>query len=304
MQTEKKLKLLDAIEFSFSVVGLPHFVARYFAKSGDSIETGAIRHGLRKLVEYQPGNDSSAGFQPGVNTIVQERLFWGTGSGSKWGALTVSESTDSTTGATVYSICSTNDISVTVCAFGVDIWSELTVNGSKFAVDPNSIHHLFNISNFPWKGTNTQLALKTHFEAVSQVVPINETTLLNSGEAGFNLSDSSDGSVTPAASWNTTVSVTGTGCSATAPVVRSVIYSSDVAADEDVNINTATNQWSGEVNLKLITRIVYFSFLTDCNQPTDILWDPDMGFVDSGSFASVIFPSLSLLLLALFSLLF
>jgi len=296
-----KSRIIDALEFVFSVVGLPHFVVRYFARSTDSIEAGAIRHGLRKLVEYFPGANASAGFEPGVNNISSIQYFWGSGPSAQWSQLSVVENTDSSSGANTYTVCSSNGIGVTICIYSTDIFSEMMINGSKFGIDPNSIHHSLNIASFPWTGTNTQLALKVHFEAISKVAELTNSSLLDTNEDALNLSDDSD-TTKAYASWNKTVSVTGAGCSPTAPVVRSVIYENDPTFDKDVNVNTATGQWSGEVNVNFITRLVYYSFLTDCNQPTNILWDPDMGFVDS--FASFVYPSLSLMLLALLSLLF
>jgi len=297
-----KSKTIDAIEFTFSVIGLPHFVVRFFAHSSDSVEATAHRHALRKLVEYIPNPlNSSAGFQPGTNNltvIVQEQFFWGSDAASDWSALSVTESTDSSTGANIYTICSTNGIGVNLCVYSADIWSQLTVNGSTFSVDPNSIHHSLDISNFPWLGTNTQLALKVHFEAHTRVVPLNDSSLLNSGEQAFDLSDSGTGK-RPVSSWDDTVSVAGSDCSSTADVVRSVIYENDVVGDLDQNIQSAMSQWSDEVDINLITRIVYFSFLTDCNQPTNINWDPEDGIVDSGSF--ILFPTLSIVLLAILS---
>jgi len=302
LRNGRRTRIIDAMEFLFSVVGLPHFVVRYFARSTDSVEAGAIRHGLRKLIEYVPNpNNLSSGFQPGVNEVVQERYFW-QGEGSDWGDLSVTESTDSSTGANIYTICSTNDIGVTVCVYSTDIWSQLTVNGSTFSVDPNAIHHSFDISNFPWNGTNTQLALKTHFEAITGAKNLNNDSLLDENQSGINLGDDTDNS-TPLAAWNDTVSVTGSGCSSTADVIRSAIFESDPSSDTDTNINSALSQWSGEVSLNLETRIVYFSFLTDCNQPTDIFWDPEMGFVDT-NFATIVYPSLSLLFLAILAIIF
>jgi len=295
-----KVKVANALEFTFSVVGLPHYVVRHFERSADTIESGAVRHGLRKLVEYVPSSPT-AGYTPGVQNITQIRYFW-KGSGSAWSQLSVTQST-SATGGNVYAVCSTNDIGVTFCFYVADIWSQLTVNGSVFAIDPNSIRHTLDISKFPWLGTNTQLALKVHFEAKSRVVSLNDTSFLDPNEDALDLSDPSD-TKKPIASWDKFVNVTGAGCSATAPVLRSVIWTTDIASDADVNIETALTQWTGEITLNLVLRTVYFSFLTDCNQPTDIYWDPEIGFAIIGNFGSFVFPSLSLLFFVLLSLLF
>jgi len=300
-----KTVFTDAIEFTFSVVGLPHFVVRYFAKSTNTtIESSAIRHGLRKLVEYRPGNASeSAGFVPGEGEIVQEKYFW-SGPGSVWSELMISNMTTSA-GANVYQICSSNDIGVTVCFYAADVWNQLTVNGSRFDIDPNAIHHTLDISNFPWKDTDTNLALKVQYEATSRVIALNDSDLVGPNEEALDLSNEGTSTTTarPVAAWSTNVTVTGAGCDSVAPVVRSVIFFNDTIYDPDVGVAIALALWSGEVNLNLVLRIVYFSFLTDCNQPTDIFWDPDMGYVDEASVASnayLIFPSAFLALLAIF----
>jgi hypothetical protein len=301
-QAQGKHKIQDAIEFTFSVVGLPHFTVRHFDRSTDTVEARGCRHALRKIVEYVESVNGTGGYEPGTDTKLQESTFWGVGAGSDWSALDVSNS--SVNGANVFSVCSSNGVGVTICFYAADIWSQLTVNGSSFSVDPNSIHHTLNILNFPFLRSDgsSRLALKTHFEAVSRVVVLNDTTLLdNPNENALDLSVEGDDKK-PVAAWDTTVSVTGSGCDSSADVLRSVLYETDVTADEDVNINTALGMWSGEVKLNFLTRITYLSFLTECTggEPTDIFWDPDVGVVDNGSFASTIFPSL-ILLLALLS---
>jgi len=307
MQKEKKTKIQDALEFTFSVVGLPHYTIRYLKVSTDQIEGGAIRHGLRKLIEYVPGTNASAGYEPGKDNKTQEMWFW-KGQGSTWSNLAVSTSTDPSTTATTYTVCSSNDVGVTICMFGADIATELSVNGSKFQLDPNSLHHSLNITKFPFLRNDTQLCLKTHFEAVTRVQGLQSEndTLLDANEDGIDLSDPTESTPPPVAAWLDYVNVTGTGCSATAPVVRSAILQSEVVGDIDANITTALNKWTGEISMSLITRYVYFSFLTDCPQPSNIYWDPEMGYVqpDSTSGVSYSVPSVVLVLIAVFALYF
>jgi len=198
---------------------------------------------------------------------------------------------------------------VSFCFYGADIWTQLTVNGSQFTLDPNSFHHTLNISGFPFLRNDTQLSLKTHLDVISRVVQLNETDLLDPNEGALDLSDPTDTSGSkPIAAWSETVQVSGTDCSATAPVVRSVIFDGEVQADLDGNITAALAAFAGEISLSLVERILYFSFLTDCPMPSDIYWDPDVGFeIDSSSninFAAYNIPSFALIAMVLIGLYF
>jgi len=60
------------------------------------------------------------------------------------------------------------------------------------------------------------------------------------------------------------------------------IYDTDTLTGNSANLN-------GDITINLIERISYFSFLTDCSEPTSIFWDPDMGIAGTTSAAVSIF---------------
>jgi hypothetical protein len=306
----KKTKVQDAIEFTFSVVGLPHYVLRYFQRSTDAMEHSAFRHALRKLIEYVPDPENvTAGFEPGVTNKTSEMYFWNAGKpgrGFLFGALQVT--TTMSNNATVYQICTANDAGVTFCFFGSDVWAQLMINGSTFSLDPNAFHHTLNISGYPFLRNDTQLALKTHVDVTKRCVTWNDSALLDSNEAALDVSDPSDTSnSTPVAAWVQTVDVTGDGCSATAAVVRSVIFDGEVVTDTDANITVALAQLDGEIMLTTIEKMVYFSYLTDCPKPTDIYWDPEVGVAqnpmnnEQSSAAAFNIPTFVLIAMGLFA---
>jgi len=275
-------KVVDAIEFTFSTIGIPHFTLRHFARSSDLVEARAGRHAFRKIVEYVNEN-SDPGFQPENDTKVQSFYLWL----QVWSPLAVATTT-SATGATVTSICthSANNV-VEICAFLADIATELTVNGSVFRLDDQAIHHTLSINNFPFMNTNSQLAIKAHFEAKTRIADYNNT---DAQEAAQDLSDAGDDHH-PVVAWNTYVNVTGTGCAATAPVQREILRIRDSINDTDI-VPAGALQFPDSISFSTIIRITYFSFLTGAGcEPTQIFWDPDLGLVDDSSAAFVVVPS-------------
>jgi len=168
------------------------------------------------------------------------------------------------------------------------------------------IHHSFEINNFPYRSATSRLALKVHFEAHTRVATWNDSTSLDTNEAAIDLSDAGDDHK-PVVPWNNYVNVTGTGCAATAPVLRSVIWANESIFDVD-HLSAAAQDLDGTFTIALIERIVYFSFLTDCSEPTTIFWDPDLGIqYPSGtetSSAITVLPSLLFLIASLLAIMF
>jgi len=275
-------KVKDAIEFSFSTVGLPHLTLKHYASATDTVETRAGRHVLRKLLEYV-NQDADPGYQPEDDLNVQNYYFWN----HTWTPLAVT--TQTVGGATVTSICTNTENSVVIiCAYLTDIAASLTVNGSAFALDNQAIHHTLTINNFPFRVNNSRLAAKAHFEAKTRVVQYNSTGL---DEAALDLSDAEDDHH-PIAAWSTFINVTGAGCTPTAPVQREIIRTVESSNDVDVMPASAL-QFPEQISFATIIRITYFSFLTNC-QPTQIFWDPDFGLVDDSASTSssvVVVPS-------------
>jgi len=84
-------------------------------------------------------------------------------------------------------------------------------------------------------------------------------------------------------------------------VTRTVVYDNQVTADIDPLPSGDTDSFSETLTL----RVSYFSFLTDCNNPISIIWDPDFGVAGSLSPASLVqVSSFSLVILLLLALLF
>jgi hypothetical protein len=264
-------RVADAIEWTFSTGGLPHFVFRHFEKASDAAETRAARHGYRKIIEYEENPNGTAGFEPGVDRIVQNYYFW---QGITWSPLAVTKTTAN--GANTYSICtsSSNGV-VALCAYLTDIFTNITVNGSVVQLDNHMIHHTLSITNFPYQSSTSRLALKTHFEAHTRVAQWNDSSSLGSNENAIDLSDAGD-NYKPAAAWDDFVTVTGTGCSNTVPVLRSSIMVNESSADADA-LSLAAQNSDVDISIGLIERITYFSYLTDCAMPAKIFWDPEFG---------------------------
>jgi len=292
--TTEHRRFQDAIEFYFTTNWLPSLGLRHFAHAGDVIEKRAARHGLRKLIEYTEGSNGTAGFEPGVDNIVQNYYLWA----QTWTELKVTFTTNSGDNKT-YSICTHSaDGVVTICLYLTSVVSQLTVNGSAFHLDPNDFKFTIDINNFPYlKPGQSRLALKVHFDAHTRVVDYNQTdaSAMNSTEDALDLSDEGD-DVRPVFAMDKFVNVTGTGCSSSAPVTRYIIMQNESIYDVD-DIST---DYTDDIELTLVRRFTYFSFLT--NQGCDaanIYWDPDFGVSDNGSYSSGFIsslPSVSLIL--------
>jgi len=263
-------RVADAIEWTFSTQGFPHFVFRHFQAATDTTEKRAARHGYRKLIEYEENPNGTAGFEPGIDQIVQNYYFW---QGRTWSPLSVVKNADSN-GVTTYSVCtSTSDGVVTLCAYLTNIHTNITVNGTLVQLDNHMIHHTMSVVGFPYSSSTSRLALKTHFEAHTRVAQWADSSSLGSDEDAIDLSDDGDDHK-PVAVWDDFVTVTGTDCSDTAPVLRSTIMLNESIYDVDA---LPTGAPDVTISISLIERITYFSYLTDCPMPSKIFWDPDFG---------------------------
>jgi len=283
-RTWRGSKIKDAVDFIISVDKIPHYTVRHFDKDTDNVERRAARHGLRKLVEYVKAPNATGAFSPDTDTIIQNYYLWN----QTWTPLRVN-SLSTSVGATATSVCSnTIDDVVELCAFIADLSTPLMANGSSMSVDNNAIHHTLKITNFPFRNTNSRLALKVHYESVSKAKDVDHTQT-DTDEDGTDLSADGD-SIKPVATWKKTVDVKGTGCSATANVVRDIFRDTESTRDVDVRTPNADI----ETSIAITQHITYFSFETDC-QPQTIFWDPDLGINDNTSSATSFLPSLFLI---------
>jgi len=287
-----KKRSVDAIQFLFTTHSFPRYVIRHFQKDADSTETRAAAHGLRKLVEFEDTNDD--GFDPENDTIVSTYYLWD----KTWSKMKKEDST--VDGANVVTVCShTTDNVVEVCIMFTDILAQLTMNGSKFTIDNNAIHHTLSVKNFPFKSNTSRLALKVHFHMKDRIRDFTDADAVDTNnEAAVDLSSESDDSVKirPVASWSKTVDA----CGGSAPVHRERFFEVESTKDKDINF---PNDKDEEISVTFKERITYFSFMTDCARP-DIFWDPDMGIVDNSddSLASFTVPSLlAVVILAIWS---
>jgi len=293
----------DAIEFGFTTLVVPSMGVRHFMANGNAVESAAARFGFRKIVEYVKNSTStSQGFDPTTDTIIQSYYLWN----QTWSAFAFSRYT-SAAGVDTASICThTADGVATICAWVVASADTVTQNGTtvQFNVHPNAFSHTLTIKNFPFKSTQSQLALKSHLDVRVGVADLATTNpaAVTAGQAGLDLGDNMDPIGRPTLGWATTVDVTGNGCAATYPVVRTVVYDAEVAADVDVQYPGTTPAL--DVTLVLVRKFVYHSFLTTCPTPTSIFWDPDFGVITSQfSGAIMIVPSILFLCALLFALL-
>jgi len=291
-----KKRNIDAIQFTFSTNFFPHYTIRHFTKDSDSLEARAARHGLRKIIEYE--DSGNPGYDPDVDVQVSNYSLWN----RQWTQIGKVQST--VNGANLVEACThTTDGIVELCLLFTDIVAELTVNGSKFTVDNNAIHHTLRIQNNSFVSPTSRLSLKTHLHVREKVVDFNDPNSVDANsEAALNLGSASDDAdnVHPVAAWSKSVEA----CGGSAPVVRDVLR--DVESMRDIDFGFPNNgSMDDGIQITLIQKLTYHSFLTNCSHP-DIYWDPDLGIVDNSNSSSGYFllPSMFLsILMAAYALL-
>jgi len=226
---------------------------------------------LWKLVEYDDVSGTE-GFEPGNDTLVSQHRLWT----SPWQAFTydVIENSD---GSKVHYLCGQDAIGtpdVTLC--GILTTKQVTVNSTTVVV-PNAMKWSLQVANYPWVGTGTRLALKVGFDTADSVATLSGNLNNDDGShESFSVSVDPDTSKSReiVASWVNEVDISGTGCPATAPVLRSEVFNGELTADVDVTYPSSGDTDNLEVNRAV--QIVYFSVITDC-QPSVISWDPEFG---------------------------
>jgi len=265
----------DAVEFIFDTTLVPFFVVRYLEHNGDSNDLMAARWMIWKIVEFQDVN-SDLMFTPGIDTLVSDFKLWG----QSWSIMSDTHTTTST-GINIHEICTQlNGISphpdVQFCIIVSD--NATTVHG--IATDPNSLKWNITISNYAYQGVSSRLALKASF-STRQVVETftssnNATYQPQPNEAGFTLSTAVNGAQA-IAGYVSSVGVVGTGCSSTAPINSTVIRSGQWSGDVDTTFPSGNDTTVEQLGFTYAVQVAYYSFATDCVNPTTINWDPEIG---------------------------
>jgi hypothetical protein len=279
---------VDAIKFTWTTNWVPRHVIRHYMRDENSIELFVARWLLWKIVEYQE-TDNAAGFDPRTDTKVSQYLLWL----RNWTPLTYAKRT--VEGSEYHSLCTSLNATqprpdVTICVSIAD--RRIRVNRT----DPNAVKWSIAISNYPYRGNDTRLALKVNFDSKDIVKDLSEsdggtgaTEIDSSNEAALEVAKEDSGA-RGIASWQTGITVTGNNCSPTGSITRSVIFEGDVQRDLDTFPVGDTDGLS----FSTTHRVVYFSFITDC-QPESIDWDPEFGVAVDQNGVSGLLPSVLLL---------
>jgi len=295
---------IDAVDFLFTTNWVPRMVLRYFQKDTDLASLFFGRWALWKIIEYQENTSSSfPGYEPGVDTYVSGYHLWLRGYSTMTYGKTVIGS------VTVHKLCTwlqpfPNDTQahpeVQLCIHTAD--SDITVNNTD--ASPNKLKFSLYIANYPYQASNSRLAVKSSFDSLAAIRQMNssDATYNSTAEDGIVLDSTTTSQHRALTSWTRTVSDTGTNCSGTGSVVRSVVYTGQ--DPHDVDLFPFSLDTDGLVT-SYTFRIVYHSFITDC-QPASVLWDPDFGISDEPTTQSAgvsLLPAVSMLVLLLAALL-
>jgi len=286
---------LDAVQFLFSTNTVPRFVLRYFTKDADSSEFLMNRWSLWKVFEYSE-TDGEAGFNPEVESFGSSYILFN----RNWDRMDYHKET--VDGVIVHYVCTDLDSivqpapDVRLCAHVAE--QETEANRSR--IHPNSLKWSVTLANYPYTNiTNPRLGLKVSFDSRDVVRDLSETDAdLEdvTDEAALDLNSDQGDAGTPrsVASWTTTVAVTGTGCSASADVVRTVLLEAQRTNDRDTYPPSNFDSVSADFKL----RVSYFSFDTDCT-PDSITWDPELGVALDDSSAGSLSAGFLLVVMAL-----
>jgi len=293
---------VDAVDFVFDTNWVPHYLLRYFFKSSDSTDLVAARWVLWKLVEYTD-TDGDLVFTPGVDTLNSDWKLWQ----HAWTVMSDTQITNPD-GTTAHEICTSSVVSspsVQLCLTIAD--GSTTVHA--LHTNPNALKWNITISNYPYTGNSSRLAMKAAFGTRQKATEFdssdNSTFQTAANERGVILSDVINGAQA-IAGYVAEVSVTGAGCAATATINSTLIKQGQWTGDIDVNFPSGNDTEAATIQLSLTDQIAYYSFVTNCFNPTSIEWDPEVGVMTpASSGAGVSIPSMiAVVLLALAALLF
>jgi len=148
------------------------------------------------------------------------------------------------------------------------------------ATNPNSLKWNITISNYAYVGTSSRLALKISFSTRQLVANFtssdNGTYQPQPDEAGFTLSTAVN-SAQAIAGYVASVGVVGTGCSSTAPINSTSIRNGQWSGDVDADFPSGNDTIVEQLGFTYSVQVAYYSFVTDCFNPTTINWDPEIG---------------------------
>jgi len=297
VRANKADKTADAIAFIFTHIPLPRFILRYFEHDPDGSALFGIRWHILKAIEFND-TDGIDGISAG-DQIIKTYPFWAHSvTGTEWG---IGFGVRGVDGNDVFYVCANFDgqtprPDIRICAY----FSPRQVLDNGTVVHPAAAKWGITFSNIPYTYSNTKFALKVGIDT-NEIVRVMNATDPDAGTddpVGLTIATGNIGARC-LATWLSNVTLAGGhSCPPTAPVVRSVVYSTQTTWDFD----NWTNPTDPEVtSFTHTTQIVYYTFDTTC-QPTWVHWDPELGIAtSSGSFPV---PSFAVVLLMALWLLF
>lgn len=242
----------DVVRFFIGTSRIPHWLVNNHVNA-ESEPLESNRLSLWKLIEYSE-DDGIDGFLPGKDARVSFVKLWT----EKWSDFKIAPA--KVNEANILEICSTTQRKspqVTLCTYVVD--RSTIINGVE--ASPNTLKWSMQITNYPFFRNNSRLALKVSFDSFSEVED-NETP--------------------------NSIETQGPNCYSTSQVVRSNVFKGDVQEDLDKDFPQAQDS---DEKFIFTNRIVYYSFITDC-QPKTLTWNPSFGSVASSDSTSIETPAI------------
>jgi len=318
----------NALIVDASVTIVPRWVLRFFGASTGVIQAFALRWSLLKIIEYTEVNNQT-GFQADFDNITAAYSLLDplAPANRRWTAWV--KNLNNATG--MHQICASLNPSQTAPSFTVQLCgtfctkSMLTTRTGPGATcgkpnrscKPGGTHWSMRIDQFPWTDGSAGIAVKVVFDTRQAIREIKRdgSTLTDETDPDpqepiqtANVTDDENDSVNDLgdesmASWERTVDISGSNCSAcaVATLVREIYKSGEWTRDNDAFDGSGLDQ---NVVTGRTIRVSYISMipsgLPQC-KPDVLMWDPDFWSLNaSGAFGLV--PSLALLgvLVALF----
>jgi len=269
--------VLDAAQFLFDTTLAPAHILRYFARSTDNADLFAMRWMIWKIVEFTD-IDGDLTFTPGTDTIVSQYPLWL----RSWSVMSNSK-TVLPNNSTIYEIC-THLNGTASPRPDVEICLIIAENATIFRgirLDPNSIKWNITISNYPYAGTTSRLAIKASFDtrqvAAEFDAVANTTYKPAPNERGYTCSGNFGGAQALSGYVSTGVFVEGANCTSSCKVNSTTLHAGEWSADVDTTFPHASDIIVVKLNLTAHEQIVYHSFQTNCYNPSVVGWDPEVG---------------------------
>jgi len=273
---------VDAFDILFSTNWVPRFVHRYFQRSADASQLFASRWNMWKLIEYQE-NGTSDGFVPFSGDIILQNytLYL---KNAMWSNMTVSSY--AVGAATVHQVCTqlpaVNPV-VVICGK----LANQKIFDAAVTLNPSRFKFSFTVTNnFPYLSNNSRIALQVSWDTSDTITDFSTTedsglTVDNNNTHGVVLNQ--NGKLVGLATYINAINETcGNGTTGAVPVYRTIVYQ-DSSAIPSEQLPSGDPDTSVDVS----NRVSFFSFLTDCPQPT-INWDPEIGTNGAAGFAPLL----------------